>query len=142
WIAATRLPWRALPDIYGRADSAHRALRRWARSGRLEAALLAAHAARQEVPAAAGLLYRLCRAVRRMAKILPLSTLLLARRLGLHAALPCAPRHLPDPHLSEIVEGAALRALEHPLAHPPELFRALAGLLRHAGGRLRLWRLK
>lgn len=142
WIAATRLPWRALPERFGRADTAHRALRRWARSGQLEAALLAAHAARHDVPAAASLLDRLCRAVRRMAKILPLATLLLARRLGLLAALPCAPRHLPDPHLSEIARAAALSALEHPLAHPPELFGTLANLFRHAAGRLRLWRLK
>lgn len=142
WIAATRLPWRALPERYGRPDSAHRALRRWARSGQLEAALLAAHAARHDVPAAAALLHRLCRAVRRMARILPLATLLLARRLGLLAALPCAPRHLPDPLLSEIARAAALRALERPLAHPPELFRTLAGLFRHAAGRPRLWRLK
>ena len=66
----------------------------------------------------------------------------LARRLGLSAALPCAPRHLPDPDLSEIARAAALRALANPLAHPPELFRTLANLFRHAAGRLRLWRLK
>jgi len=142
WIASTRLPWRALPAHLGRPDSAHRALRRWARTGQLETALLAAHAARQDVPAAAGLLHRLCRAFRRMARVLPLASLLLARRLGLTAALPCAPRHLPDPHLSEIAKSAALRALENPLAHPPALFRALAGLFRHAGGRPRMWRLR
>jgi transposase len=142
WIASTRLPWRALPAHLGRPDTAHRALRRWARSGQLEAALLATHAARHEVPAAASLLHRLCRAFRRMAKVLPLASLLLARRLGLDAALPCAPRHLPDPLLSETARTAALRALENPLAHPPALFRALGNLFRQAGGRLRMWRLK
>ena len=142
WVAASRLPWRALPDRFGRPDTAHRALRRWARSGQLETALLAAHAARHDVPAAASLLHRLCRAFRRMAKILPLASLLLARRLGLEAALPCAPRHLPDPDLSEIARKAALLALENPAAHPPEVFRVLGNLFRHAGGRLRMWRLK
>lgn len=142
WIAATRLPWRALPEHLGRPDTAHRALRRWAKTGQLETALLATHAARHDVPAAASLLHRLCRAFRRMAKILPLASLLLARRLGLEAALPCAPRHLPDPHLSETARSAALRALENPLAHPPGLFRALGNLFRHAGERLRMWRLK
>jgi transposase len=142
WIAATRLPWRALPDRYGRADTAHRALRRWARSGQLETALLATHAAAPDIPAAAGLLHRLCRAFRRMARILPLASVLLARRLGLEAALPCAPRHLPDPLLSETAIRAASLALENPLAHPPALFRTLANLFRHAGGRLRMWRLR
>jgi transposase len=142
WIAATRLPWRALPEHLGRPDTAHRALRRWARSGHLEAALLATHAAAPEVPAAASLLHRLCRAFRRMARILPLASVLLARRLGLAAALPCAPRHLPDPDLSEIVRTAALRALDDPRAHPPSLFRLLGRLFRQAGGRLRAWRLK
>jgi len=142
WIASTRLPWRALPKSLGRPDSAHRALRRWARSGQLDAALLATHAARQDVPAAATLLHRLCRAFRRMARILPLASVLLARRLGLAAALPCAPRHLPDPDLSEIAKTAALRALDDPLAHPPSLFRLLGRLFRQAGGRPRAWRLK
>jgi transposase len=142
WIAATRLPWRALPERYGRPDTAHRALRRWARSGQLETALLATHAAADDIPAAAGLLHRLCRAFRRMAKLLPLASLLLARRLGLAAALPCAPRHLPDPDLSETATRAALLALENPRAHPPALFRTLANLFRHAGGRLRMWRLR
>lgn len=36
WVACSRGPWRALPERLGRADTASRALRRWARTGHLD----------------------------------------------------------------------------------------------------------
>jgi len=142
WVALSRDPWRALPPALGRADSAHRQLRRWARSGKLEGLLLAIAGQRHADPVAAGLTYRLCRAFRRAARLLPLSSVLLARRLGLVDALPCDPRFLPRPDLSEIAQKAALVAVADPLAHPPALFRGLARLFRLAAGRPRMWRLR
>jgi transposase len=141
WVALSRHPWRALPPELGRADTAHRQLRRWAKSGTLELLLVAIAGQRHSNPIAAALTYRLCRAFRRAARLLPLSAILLARRLGLTDALPCEPRHLPKPDLSEIAQKAALAALATPLAHPPGLFRTLARLFREAAGNPRRWRL-
>jgi transposase len=142
WVALSRHPWRALPPELGRADSAHRQLRRWAKTGVLETLLVAIAGQRHANPTAAGLTYRLCRAFRRAARLLPLAALLLARRMGLADALPCEPRFLPRPDLSEIAQKAALAALANPLAHPPTLFRTLAGLFRQAAGSPRQWRLR
>jgi transposase len=141
WVALSRHPWRALPPALGRADTAHRQLRRWARSGVLELLLVAIAGQRPADPTAAALTYRLCRMVRRAARLVPLATLLLAKRLGLTAALPCEPRFLPRPDLSEIAQKAALVALANPLAQPPGLFRTLARLFREAAGSPRRWRL-
>jgi transposase len=142
WVALSRHPWRALPPALGRADTAHRQMRRWAKTGTLELLLVAVAGQRHANPVAAALCYRLCRAFRRAARLLPLSAVLLAKRLGLVDALPCDPRFLPRPDLSEIAQKAALVALADPLAHPPALFRGLARLFRLAGGRPRLWRLR
>jgi transposase len=142
WVALSRHPWRALPPEFGRADTAHRQLRRWARTGTLELLMVAIAGQRHADPTAAALATRICRMVRRAARLLPLSAILLARRLGLAEALPCEPRFLPRPDLSEIAQKAALAALATPLAQPPGLFRTLARLFRQAGGTPRRWRLK
>ena len=141
WVALSRHPWRALPPALGRADTAHRQLRRWAKSGTLELLLVAIAGQRHADPTAARLTYRLCRAFRRAARLLPLAAILLARRMGLTDALPCEPRFLPKPDLSEIAQKAALAALNNPLAQPPGVFKALARLFRQAAGSPRQWRL-
>ncbi len=133
WVACSRLPWRALPPGLGRADTAHRALRRAARSGLLcrLLRLAACHPALE---------WRLCRAWRRAARLMTVAALLGAKRLGLLAALPCPPPWLPQPDLSELARrlGPALvkackiktlrllRRLHEAAAGKPHRFRTTA----------------
>ncbi|HEV7264091.1 MAG TPA: transposase [Falsiroseomonas sp.] len=137
WVACSAGPWRELPSELGRADTAHRALRRHAQAGTLERLLLAI----SPHPLAGGegfggLAWRIARAVRRVARLVTLAQLLLAKRLGLASALPCAPEHLPSPYLSEFARRLA------PLVRGagPKLLRALAAVHHMAIGRRDLWR--
>lgn len=104
WIACARTPWRSLPEALGRPDTAHRALRRAARDGLLRFLLLAVSdlSKRGELEP---LRWRIARACRRVAKVLPLADVLLADRLGLPDALPCSADRLPRPGLSETALG-------------------------------------
>lgn len=142
WVACSKGPWKDLPDRYGRPDSASRALRRWARSGHLDLLLhqVATRTARDTLWNA--LAWRIARAWRRVSRIVSLSQLLFAKRLGVLEALPAPPCHLPDPDLSEIAQSLVRRALGHVAAQPPGAFAALGRLLARAGGRPRLWRLR
>lgn len=73
WIAASREPWRALPDTYGKPDSVAKAQRRWARAGILDRLLVAVSdppLSSQDV-VLRKLTWLICRAFRRMARILP-----------------------------------------------------------------------
>ncbi|WP_270938270.1 transposase [Falsiroseomonas oryzae] len=100
WVACSRQPWHALPAALGKADTAHRALRRAARTGLLNGLLIAV----SDHPVFGGLdalRWRICRACRRVARLLTMGQLLMAERLGLRDALPCDPWWLPKPHLSE-----------------------------------------
>ncbi|WP_240791020.1 hypothetical protein [Roseomonas sp. AR75] len=82
--------------------------------------------------------WRICRAVRRIAKLLPLAVTLMANRLGLRDALPCPPEKLPWPALSENIRRIA------PLIQSPTLFATVAAELRllHRllAGDFRAWR--
>mgnify|MGYP001138100397 CR=1 FL=1 len=143
WIACSREPWRALPPHLGRADTAHRQLRRWARAGVLDRLLLAVSGKDPTAPAVLRRLeYRVCRAWRRAARLMGVGSLSFARRLGLLTALPCDPRWLPDPILSEIAHSLANRLLENAGAAPLAAFRDCRRLLAAAGGSPRRFRLK
>jgi transposase len=111
WIACTRLPWQALPTHLGKPDSVQRALRRAAQGGVVGRLLVAV-----SDPALAD----------RLAS------------LGLADALPCAPRHLPMPHLSESISACVplLRFLDR----LPSLIPLLRTLHRMMEGNLRAWR--
>ncbi len=152
WIACSTGPWKDLPPELGRADSAHRQLRRWARAGVLDRVLFAAAGAgprggdrrrhprspgeRLLRPGFAALEYRLCRAWRRMARLASVHCLLLAKRLGLWTALPCAPWFLPNPDLSETLQRlvAALFVEQNLHALPPGLLALCGKALDFAGG--------
>ena len=137
WIACTRLPWHKLPSHLGKPDSAQRALRRAAQGGVVGRLLVAV----SDHPGGGGLAalrWRICRAARRVARIAPLGQTLMADRLGLADALPCAPRHLPMPHLSESI-SACVPLLRFSDALP-RLFRLLRMLHRLMEGNLRAWR--
>lgn len=142
WVACTRGPWKDLPAEYGRADTASRTLRRWARTGHLD--LLLTHVAyrRRRDRLWCALAWRVARAWRRVSRVVALSQLMLAKRLGVLAALPAAPEHLPDPGLSETVQARIVVALRAVRDQPPGVFAAFARMLAQASGRPRLWRLR
>lgn len=142
WVACTRGPWKDLPHEFGRPDTASRALRRWARTGHMDLLLthLANSTRRDRLWRA--LAWRICRAWRRVSRIVALSQLLLAKRLGLLPALPAAPCYLPDPVLSETIQSRVKAALRAVADQPPGTFMALGRLLGIAGGRPRDWRLR
>lgn len=137
WVACSRGPWRELPPALGRADTAHRALRRHLRAGTLERLLLAISPHPLAGGDLASLAWRIARAFRRVARLMSMAQLLLARRLGLLSALPCAPGDLPLPGLSEILRRAA------PLIRHagPRLLRILLLLHDALPGRRSAWRL-
>ncbi|WP_270939075.1 transposase [Falsiroseomonas oryzae] len=101
WVACSTGPWRELPAHLGKADTAHRTLRRHVRSGLLDRLLLAISPHPINGGLFAGLAWRIARAWRRMARRMTMGQLLMAKRLGLLSALPCDPGWLPKPHLSE-----------------------------------------
>src|SRR5690606_10128069 len=68
WVACSKGPWHAPPPHLGRADTAHRQLRRWARAGILDRLLIAVSGRGPTAPdddaALRSLEYRICRAWR------------------------------------------------------------------------------
>lgn len=142
WVACSRGPWKDLPGSLGRPDSASRALRRWARSGHLDLLLHQVATRTKRDTLWNALAWRIARAWRRVSRIVALSQLLLAKRLGVLEALPAAPCYLPDPFLSETAQSLVRRALGAVAAQPGGTFAALGRLLSRAGGRPRHWRLK
>jgi len=140
WVACSSGPWRDLPPKLGRADTAHRALRRAAADRRLHRLLVAVSAH----PAMAGgalhaIAWFVVRAFRRAFRVAPYP-IALPRRLGLASALPCAPAHLPQPHLSETL-GVLVRIFEKLRRNPPmALIRALIWYHARIAGDPRKWR--
>jgi transposase len=137
WVACSNRPWRELPAHLGKPDTAHRALRRAGQAGIFPILLLKISDDR-DIGGWEALRWRICRAVRRIAKVIPLAVTLMANRLGLVDALPCAPQHLPWPGLSENIKRLA------PLLRESALFPLVAAELRllHrlAAGNPRAWR--
>jgi transposase len=156
WVAASKHPWRALPPELGKPDTAHRTLRRWAKHGVLDRLLMAvtAHPLAGGTPTLRGMAWWLCRAWRRMARVLPLASLALIKRLNLVSAWPAAHIVLPDANLSErakaLSQPAVFRAsLDAPprfnrlLVHAGRLARACQRLMRSAAvGNRADWTLK
>lgn len=142
WVACSSGPWKDLPPEYGRPGTASRRLRRWARSGTMDRllAVVATAGAEDDIPNA--LAWRICRAWRRVSRVVPLSSLVWAKELGLRAALPAPPNFLPDPNLSKTAQGLVIAALGSPRSQPPRTFATLGRLLADAGGRPRHWRLR
>jgi transposase len=99
WIATSREPWRMLPPDLGKADSAHRMLRRWAKAGVLDRMMeaLAAPAESDHARLLHGMGWWLCRAWRRTARVAPVTSLELIRRLNLVSAWPAETITLPAP---------------------------------------------
>jgi transposase len=109
WVACSNGPWSDLPPELGRADTAHRALRRFAVAGLLDRLLVAASRHPLASPGMRSLEWRVARAFRRACRLLSVASLALARSLGLIAALPCSIGHLPHPELEPLL----LRTVRH-----------------------------
>ncbi len=142
WIACSKLPWHHLPQTLGRADSAHRALRRATKAGLLDRLLIAVSRHPLATEALLSLEWRVARAWRRAARLMSMASLMLARRLGMASALPAPPDCIPDPTLSETItrlSNLLLAELRQGRGH--RLFAPLRGLLRAAQGNPRRWRL-
>ncbi|HYF07536.1 MAG TPA: transposase [Acetobacteraceae bacterium] len=157
WIAASKEPWKSLPSHLGKPGSVSTTLRRWARAGILERLLIAVsnHPLSTDNPHLRRLTWLIARAFRRMARILPLESVMLARDLArrekalLHA-LPAAPWFIPD--LPLFTRARAMLAEMLTAARPqPTLatferirpgLRAATALLGLGAGRWRAWRLK
>ena len=140
-----RAPWRLLPPEFGKADTAARTFRRWAKEGLWERLLaFVSDRCGPMTPPIAALRYRACCAFRRAARLLGLRGIVLARRLGLYSALPAPSQWLPDPDLSEIympVVHRALNRITETAWRPPKGAMALLrGMLGMAGGRARITR--
>jgi transposase len=136
-VVMSRCIWSEMPARFGKWDTAHRQLRRWMRAGVLERWLIAATNAEFD-----SLRERICRAFRRVARGAPMTSVLLAKDLGLRSALPCAPCYLPDLALSETVQNLVLRRIGNPWAAPRGFFGLMGKLLKLAGGDPRQWRVR
>ena len=152
WIAASREPWRALPSHMGNGESVAKTLRRWARVGYLDRLLVAI----SEHPLAGGcdtlrrMGWLICRAFRRMARIVGDDSVRLAERLGLFHAWPAPVLRWPDPILTQQASDIFRRAGEGVTARPlsmPRIGRALRAyglcmqVMRWAQGNRHEWRL-
>ncbi|WP_237216442.1 transposase [Falsiroseomonas oryziterrae] len=143
WIACSTLPWRALPERFGRPDSAHRALRRAAAARLLHRLLvrISPHPLVADGPLQA-IGFFIARAFRRAFRIAP-GGLRLAHHLGLATALPAHPRLLPDWGLSERLAAIAQqwhRAWLDRRARPQLVeMHLLTWLMERAAGTPRRW---
>ena len=157
WIAASKEPWKALPSHMGNGESIARTLRRWARAGWLDRLLVAI----SDHPLGGGcetlrkMSWLICRAFRRMARIVGVDSLRLAKNLRLRDAWPAIPLRLPDPDLSETGKKCVWAANWDPAmcsifewtrsgAYKSAYKLAIAGLrlVRDARGNLYKWRLR
>jgi transposase len=101
WVACSKLPWRALPPELGKADTAHRMLRRLAERGVLDRLLVAVSPDGGGTPVLRAMGWWICRAFRRMARVLPEHSLAAARDLAMVNAWPAEAIRLPDRVMSE-----------------------------------------
>ncbi len=140
WVACSAGPWRALPETYGPANSAHRMLARLAHNGVLDRLLIAASRHPLAFASMKSLEWRIVRAWRRAARLLPVTSIALARRLGLLSALPAPSWCLPYPELMpELL--SAIRNFFHNRRIPSRReLRFLSRLHRLIAGRPHLFR--
>ena len=104
WVAAHHAKWRELPEEFGRWGTVARHFRRMTHGGLWQRLLIELRGTDRRHPLRA-IEHFICRAARRAYRLLGLHLIVLARRLGLSAALPGPPWLLPDPDLSHRVFG-------------------------------------
>jgi transposase len=98
WMACSRGPWRELPPELGKADTAHRMLRRWAKAGALDQLVraLSSHPFAGASKLLRSMGYWICRAWRRMARVVPLGSVRLVRDIQVVTAWPAPEIRLPN----------------------------------------------
>lgn len=131
WTACSTRPWRALPAHLGKADSASRLLRRWAREGVLDGLVIAVSRSRlaQGCAVLRGMGYWFARLFRRMARVVYPSSLSMVLHLGVADAWPKTPLWLPRADLSKTTRRL-VRAGEGGLrGTPPEVARSAARMV-------------
>ena len=138
WVACSTGPWRDMPAEFGRADTAHRMLRR-AAAARLLHRLLLALARRGDGGGLRGLEWFITRAFRRVFRVAP-DAIAFARRLGFASALPAEPDYLPRPLLSESLHALIEKSRAYVGRLPEEFLAILLTYYRYAGGRPREWK--
>lgn len=140
---ATTQPWREAAADPREAATLARHYRRLTHGGLWERLLQALAAAAPDDPLR-GLARAICRAARRAHRLRP-GLLLLARRLGLRAALNGPPWLLPDPDLSETLQDPEILDADPPprgaITAWRGRWRALGRLRRNALGRRHLPRM-
>ena len=140
-----------MPSHLGNPDSVAATLRRWARAGVLERLLLAVsnHPFSTDDPHLRRLAWLICRAFRRMARILPVEAVMQARDLRMWEALPAPPPAIPNLRLFNpgraMLRTLLTSAREYTLREFERLrpgLRAATALVGLGAGKPRLWRLK
>lgn len=132
WLAATPLPWRSLPERFGKPDTVARWFRRLCHSGLWHELLHRLADAEPHSPLAR-IGHWILRACRRAERIAGQGFQRLIRRLRLLAGLPGPPWMLPNPLLSETLRRCLTDAIERGgprQAIVPLLLRALVRCLR------------
>ena len=151
WIAASPNPWHTLPPELGKPNSVSRTLRRWARAGILDRLLIMVsnHPLSTVDETLRGLTWLICRAFRRMTRVLDEASVKVADRLGMTEALPANPVRFFDPNMSKIAEdfhGAISKSVVIAdiglMKSAHRALRAAWRLTRLALGNRRAWRLK
>ncbi|MGG5818540.1 transposase [Falsiroseomonas sp. HW251] len=140
WVACSKGPWRGMPAEFGRADSAHRALRRAAAARQLHAMLarIGPATARPDEPLL-GIAWFIARAFRRAFRVMA-SPFALPTQLGLESALPSHPAFLPSTTLSEGLADLMPKIVKEGSYRHPAVLRCLFLLLKRAGGDPRHWK--
>jgi len=152
WIAASREPWRALPSHLGRGESVARTLRRWARAGWLDHLLIQVSNAplTSDDPALRSLTWLICRAFRRMARILGEDSVRMAERLDMFDAWPAPILRWMDRETmfaaSDVHRQAGRDVCQKPLdirriRRTIVVYGLCLKVIRYAGGNRHEWRL-
>lgn len=150
WVAASTGPWRELPAELGKPGSAHQALRRWAKSSTLYWLVLGCCLPDSKVsPLLKRLAWFVCRAFRRMGRLLPFASLRQMERHGFKDALPQWPLQVPDRNLSKTTSLLVRGAIQEIASGGLEALQAARdavgsclGVIRQAQTSLRAWRLR
>ena len=102
WVGAHHARWREVPERFGAWGTVARHFRRLTHRGLWQRLLEELAVLGAEHPLRA-IEHFICRAARRAYRLIGLRLIVLARRLGLRAALPGPPWLLPHPDLSHAV---------------------------------------
>ncbi len=140
WVACSTGPWSAMPEAFGKPDTAHCTLRRAARARRLHVMLM--HVSphpRCRDSGLRGIAWFVVRAYRRAFRALH-RAVGYARMLGMESALPADPWWCPKPLLSERLDKYVEIARAWGRQVPLWWLRWVGDYAKIVGGDPRRWR--